>query len=239
MDKIRDFSIDIFQWTILRIMFTGIIEGLGTIREIRSQGQGSRMTLDADFALEGTGIGDSISVSGACLTVVKIDGRRVQVDVSPETLSKTTFGSARIGDRVNLERALRLSDRIDGHLVSGHVDGTGIVALKQRKGNATVIAFNVPETISHYIIQKGSVAVDGISLTVNNCGTDRFEVGIIPHTAELTTISFKNVGDLVNIETDMIGKYVERFITGKPRDKGERGSGGALDKAFLAKTGFV
>ncbi len=220
-------------------MFTGIIEGLGTIREIRSQGQGSRITLDADFALEGTGIGDSISVSGACLTVVKIDGRRVQVDVSPETLSKTTFGSARIGDRVNLERALRLSDRIDGHLVSGHVDGTGIVALKQRKGNATVIAFNVPETISHYIIQKGSVAVDGISLTVNNCGTDRFEVGIIPHTAELTTISFKNVGDLVNIETDMIGKYVERFITGKPRDKGERGSGGALDKAFLAKTGFV
>ncbi len=220
-------------------MFTGIIEGLGTIREVQTQGQGSRMTLDADFALEGTRIGDSISVSGACLTIVKIDGRRVQVDVSPETLSKTTFGNVRIGDRVNLERALRLSDRIDGHLVSGHIDGTGTVARKQRKGNATVVAFNVPEAISHYIIQKGSVAVDGISLTVNHCGIDRFEVAIIPHTAQLTTISFKKVGDLVNIETDMIGKYVERFTRGKARDKGEKGPGGDLDMAFLAKTGFV
>jgi len=220
-------------------MFTGIIEGLGTIREIRPQGQGRNMTLDADFALEGTRIGDSISVSGACLTVVMIEDRRVRVDVSPETLSKTTFGKARIGDRVNLERALRLSDRIDGHLVSGHIDGTGTVALKQRKGNATVIAFNVPKAISYYIIKKGSVAVDGISLTVNNCGIDRFEVGIIPHTAKLTTISFKKVGDLVNIETDMIGKYVERFVTGKHPDKAEKGSAGTLDLAFLAKTGFV
>jgi riboflavin synthase len=220
-------------------MFTGIIEGLGTIREIRPEGQGRRMTLDADFPLERTRIGDSISVSGACLTVVMTDGKRFEVDVSPETLSKTTFGSARIGERVNLERALRLSDRIDGHLVSGHIDGTGTVALKQSKGNATVVAFKVPETISYYIIKKGSVAVDGISLTVNNCGINRFEVVIIPHTEKLTTISFKKVGDLVNIETDMIGKYVERFIAGKHQDKGEKGSGGALDMAFLAKTGFV
>ena len=220
-------------------MFTGIIEGIGTIREIRTQGQGRIMTLDADFALEGTGIGDSISVSGACLTVVRLEDRRFEVDVSPETLSKTTFGNARIGDRVNLERSLRLSDRIDGHLVSGHIDGMGTVTLKQNKGNATVIAFNVPEVISYYVITKGSVAVDGISLTVNNCGINRFEVSIIPHTAKLTTISFKKVGDLVNIETDMIGKYVERFVTGKPREKGEKGSGGGLDMAFLAKTGFV
>jgi riboflavin synthase len=220
-------------------MFTGIIEGLGTIRELRPQEQGRRMTLDADFSLEGTRIGDSISVSGACLTVVRLDDRCFEVDVSPETLSKTTFGGARIGDRVNLERALRLSDRIDGHLVSGHIDGTGTVALKQSKRNATVIAFKVPEAISYYIITKGSVAVDGISLTVNNCGMNGFEVGIIPHTAKLTTISFKKVGDLVNIETDMIGKYVERFIAGKHRDKREKGSGGALNMEFLAKTGFV
>jgi riboflavin synthase len=220
-------------------MFTGIIEGLGTIHEIRPQGQGRRMTLDADFPLERTRIGDSISVSGACLTVVVIDGRRFEVDVSPETLSKTTFGSARIGERVNLERALRLSDRIDGHLVSGHIDGTGAVAFKQSRGNATVIAIKVPENISYYIIKKGSVAVDGISLTVNNCGINRFEVGIIPHTAKLTTISFKKVGDLVNLETDMIGKYVERFIAGKHHDKRGKGSGGVLDMAFLAKTGFV
>jgi riboflavin synthase len=220
-------------------MFTGIIEGIGTIREIRTQRLGRTMTLDADFALEGTMIGDSISVSGACLTVVRLEDRRFEVDVSPETLSKTTFGNARIGDRVNLERALRLSDRIDGHLVSGHIDGVGTVALKQNKGNATVIAFNVPEAVSYYIIPKGSVAVDGISLTVNNCGINRFEVGIIPHTAKLTTISFKKVGDLVNIETDMIGKYVERFVTEKPREKGEKGPGGALDMALLAKTGFI
>jgi riboflavin synthase len=220
-------------------MFTGIIEGLGTIREIRPQGQGRGMTLDSDFSLEGTRIGDSISVSGACLTVVRLDNRRFEVDVSPETLSKTTFGNARIGDRVNLERALRLTDRIDGHLVSGHIDGMGTVALKQSKGSATVIAFKVPETISHYIITKGSVAVDGISLTVNSCGINGFEVGIIPHTAKLTTMSLKKVGDLVNIETDMIGKYVERFIAGKNRDQGEKGSGGDLNMEFLAKTGFV
>jgi riboflavin synthase len=220
-------------------MFTGIIEGIGTIREIRPEGQGRRMTIDADFLLERTRIGDSISVSGACLTVVMIDDKRFKVDVSPETLSKTTFGSARIGERVNLERSLRLSDRIDGHLVSGHIDGMGTVALKQRNGNATVITFQVPESISHYIIKKGSVAVDGISLTVNNCGINSFEVSIIPHTAKLTTIGFKKVGDLVNIETDMIGKYVERFIAGKRHDKGEKGAGGSLDMEFLAKTGFV
>jgi riboflavin synthase len=220
-------------------MFTGIIEGLGTIRKIRPQGQGRSMTLDADFDLAGTRIGDSISVSGACLTVVKLDGRCFDVDVSPETLSRTTFGSAGTGDRVNLERALRFSDRIDGHLVSGHIDGIGTVAFRQNKGNATVIAFKVPEAISYYIITKGSVAVDGISLTVNLCETHRFEVGIIPHTAKLTTISFKKVGDLVNIETDMIGKYVERFTAGKRRDKGQKGSGDALDLEFLTKTGFV
>ena len=220
-------------------MFTGIIEGLGTIRELRPEGQGRRMTLDADFPLEGTRIGDSISVSGACLTVVMIDDRRFMVDVSPETLSKTTFESARIGDRVNLERALRLADRIDGHLVSGHIDGKGIVSLKQTKQNVTLFTVTVPESILYYIIKKGSVAVDGISLTVNHCSDNSFEVGIIPHTAKMTTINFKKVGDFVNIETDMIGKYVERFIAGTPHGKGKEGTGGALDMAFLAKTGFV
>ena len=155
-------------------MFTGIIEGLGTIHEIRPEGQGRRMTLDPDFRLEGTRIGDSISVSGACLTVVVMDDRRFKVDVSPETLSKTTFEKARVGDRVNLERALRLSDRIDGHLVSGHVDGMGTLALKQTKGNTIFITIKVPESISYYIVKKGSVAVDGISLTVNNCTDNSF-----------------------------------------------------------------
>ena len=220
-------------------MFTGIIEGFGTIREIRPEGQGKRMTVDADFFLEQTKIGDSICVSGACLTVVVIDGKRFTVDVSPETLAKTTFKSAKIGDRVNLERALRLSDRIDGHLVSGHIDGIGVVTLKQNMGNAIIVSFKVPEFISHYMIQKGSVAVDGISLTINNCGHDSFDVSIIPHTAKLTTIGFKKAGDLVNIETDMIGKYVERFVGDKHHDEKRKETGNSINMEFLAKSGFV
>ena len=220
-------------------MFTGIIEGFGTIREIRPEGQGKRMTVYADFFLEQTKIGDSICVSGACLTVIMIDDKRFTVDVSPETLAKTTFGNAKIGDRVNLERALRLSDRIDGHLVSGHIDGIGTVTLKQNIGNAIIVSFKVSEFISHYMIQKGSVAVDGISLTINNYGLNSFDVSIIPHTAKLTTIGFKKAGDLVNIETDMIGKYVERFVGGKRHDEKKKGTGSSLDMEFLAKTGFV
>jgi riboflavin synthase len=220
-------------------MFTGIIEGLGTIREIRSEGQGKRMAVNADFFLEQTRIGDSICVSGACLTVVMIDAKRFTVDVSPETLTRTTFGNAKIGDRVNLERALRLSDRIDGHLVSGHIDGIGTITLKQNIGNAVIVSFKVSESISHYMIQKGSVAVDGISLTINNCGHDSFDVSIIPHTAKLTTIGFKKTGDLVNIETDMIGKYVERFVGGKRHDENKKEAGDSINMEFLAKSGFV
>jgi len=220
-------------------MFTGIIEGLGTIREIRPEGQGKRMAVEADFRLEQTKIGDSISVSGACLTVVMIDDKRFKVDVSPETIAKTTFKSAKIGDRVNLERALRLSDRLDGHLVSGHIDGIGTVALKKDMANAIIVTVEVPESLSHYMIKKGSVAVDGISLTINNCGPHSFDVSIIPHTAKLTTIGFKKIGDLVNIETDMIGKYVERFIGGKRHNEREKKAGGSLDMEFLTKTGFV
>ncbi|MFO7555197.1 MAG: riboflavin synthase [Desulfobacterales bacterium] len=220
-------------------MFTGIIEGLGTIREIRQEGQGKRMAVEAGFRLEHTKIGDSISVSGACLTVVMIDDKRFKVDVSPETLARTTFKNAKIGDRVNLERALRLSDRLDGHLVSGHIDGIGMVTLKQDTGNAIIVNFEVPESLSHYMIKKGSVAVDGISLTINNCSPRGFDVSIIPHTAKLTTIGFKKVGDVVNIETDMIGKYVERFIGGKHHDERGKKAGDSLDMEFLVKTGFV
>jgi len=220
-------------------MFTGIIEGLGTIAEIRPAGQGKRLAIDVDFALDETKIGDSISVSGACLTVVVIENKRFHVDVSPETLTMTTFGRAKIGDRVNLERALRLSGRIDGHLVSGHIDGIGTIKHKKNVGNAIIVGIGVPETLSRYMIKKGSVAVDGISLTINNCNRRSFDVSIIPHTAKLTTIGFCKVGDIVNIETDMIGKYVERFVTGKPYSEGEKEIGTSLDMKFLAKTGFL
>ena len=221
-------------------MFTGIIEGLGTISGIRSAGQGKRLTVEADFSLDQTKIGDSISVSGVCLTAVKIDGKQFEVDVSPETLQTTTFGQAKSGDRINIERAMRLSDRIDGHLVSGHIDGTGVVNHRESLSNAIIITIELDESLTRYMITKGSVAVDGISLTINNCESDFFSVSIIPHTAKWSTIGLKNIGDRVNIETDMIGKYVERFIRGMPGGKEEIGPNRTdIDHAYLVKTGFI
>ena len=221
-------------------MFTGIIEGLGTIAAVRSSGLGKRLTIEAGFPLGQTKVGDSISVSGACLTAVQVAGRRFEVDVSPETLQKTTFGNARVGERVNLERAMRLSDRIDGHLVSGHIDGTGIVRQRERASDWLVVAIEVHETLTRYMILKGSVAVDGISLTINSYDANGFNVSIIPHTAELTTIGLKHEGDAVNIETDMIGKYVERFIRGIPYgNEGQAPDRKGIDKDFLLKTGFI
>jgi riboflavin synthase len=216
-------------------MFTGIIEGMGTITAIRPSGQGKRFAVEAGFSLSGSGIGDSIAVNGACLTAVSIAGTRFEADVSPETLSKTLFGKMRMGDRVNLERALRLSDRLDGHLVSGHVDGVGVMRSRSELGNAILITITVAPSLARYMIKKGSVAVDGVSLTINECGSDSFDVSIIPHTAKLTTIGFKKPGDPVNIETDMIGKYVERFMTGKSAPPSQ----GGLDMQFLAKSGFL
>jgi len=221
-------------------MFTGIIEGLGTIIGIRSSGQGKRFTIEADFSLEGMGIGDSIAVSGACLTAVVIRGSRFEVDAAPETLSRTILDQVGIGEKVNLERALRLSDRLDGHFVSGHVDGVGKIKNKRSMGNAIIISISVPESFLRYMIQKGSVAVDGISLTINELHPDGFEVSIIPHTAGLTTIGFKRAGEYVNIETDMLGKYVERFISVKPAsDQGDNVKGSVIDMEFLLKSGFL
>ena len=200
-------------------MFTGIIEGLGTINAIRSSGAGSRMTLASDFALDRTRIGDSIAVNGACLTAVSISGRRFEVDLSPESLSTTTFNTAKPGDRVNLERALRLSDRLDGHLVSGHVDAVGTIASREVLGNAILVNIAAPALVTRYLIRKGSVAVDGVSLT---------------------TVGFKAVGDRVNIETDLIGKYVERFTAPAADDTNEtKAGGGGVDMQLLVKAGFL
>jgi riboflavin synthase len=220
-------------------MFTGIIEGMGTVAQVRPVDGGSRLTVTADFSLDGTGLGDSIAVNGACLTAVSLQGPRFSVDVSPETLSKTTFNAVKIGERVNLERALRLSDRLDGHLVSGHIDGQGTITGKQQQGNAIVVTFAVSEALSDYMIPKGSVAIDGISLTINSCEKQSFSVSIIPHTAKLTTIGLKDAGARVNIETDMLGKYVEKFLSRQGRESGEKRDPESLDMQFLLKTGFL
>ena len=197
------------------------------------------MSIAADFALDGTRIGDSIAVNGACLTTVRLDGHRFDADVSPETLDKTTFGKVRVGERVNLERALRLSDRIDGHLVSGHIDGLGRLTGRIPRANALVVTVEVSESLARYMIPKGSVAVDGTSLTINSCSPHNFQVSIIPHTAKLTTIGFKPIGASVNIETDMLGKYVERFIAIGRSDDSEEPKKAGIDMGLLHRSGFV
>lgn len=221
-------------------MFTGIIEGLGTVKLLSRAAGGMRMGVEADFPMEKIRVGDSVAVSGTCLTVVDFQKNIFEVDIAPETLSKTTLGQTKVGDRVNLERALSLGDRLGGHLVSGHIDGVGVVEAKRPVANATIFVFGVPEALSRYIIQKGSIAVDGISLTVNVCNRTSFEVSIIPHTAEITTMGFKKVGDPVNIETDMIGKYVERLT--QHFGKGEtqtKGGSSSIDETLLTNTGFM
>ncbi|MFP3998360.1 MAG: riboflavin synthase [Desulfobacterales bacterium] len=217
-------------------MFTGIIEGLGTICDIRPSGSGRKMMVRADFELGGSRVGDSIAVDGACLTAVEISGAGFTVDVSQETLGRSSLANANTGRRVNLERALRLSDRLDGHLVSGHIDGRAKILYRKDLGGSLAIGFEAGKELTRYMIPKGSVAVDGISLTINTCSAGGFEIAVIPHTAEITTIGLKNPGDMVNIETDMIGKYVEKFVkSGKTQDPGKSG----INMEFLTKTGFL
>jgi riboflavin synthase len=219
-------------------MFTGIIEGMGTVSSVHQSGEGKRLTIESDFSIEGVKIGDSISVSGACLTAVSIIKNSFSVDVSPETLARSIFRRVKTGDRVNIERALRLSDRLDGHLVSGHLDGTGLLVERRIESNAIVIRFAADENICRYLIEKGSVAIDGVSLTVNKYGKNDFSVSLIPHTASLTTIGFKKTGEPVNIETDMIGKYVEKFLL-EPKKDVEKGKNSGLSMELLAEAGFL
>lgn len=192
-------------------MFTGIIEELGIIKGIRTQSGGMRLSVSGNVVSEGMRIGDSIAVNGACLTVVEINGVLFSADVSKETVDKTNLVKLRVGDKVNLERPMRLSDRLGGHLVAGHVDAAGVIRGLIKKGDASVFTFEAPKEVMRYLIYKGSVAIDGISLTVNEVQGNRFSITIIPHTAGMTTLGFKKTGDVVNIETDMIGKYVEKF----------------------------
>jgi riboflavin synthase len=221
-------------------MFTGIIEGLGTVVAGQHSDRGRRLGIMSDFILDGTKTGDSISVSGACLTVVRIEGRRFEVDVSPETLTRTTLGQIGVSERVNLERALRLSDRLDGHLVTGHVDGIGTLKKRKTEGNAILIRVKAPEKLFKYMVDKGSVALDGISLTINTCRPGELTVSVIPHTAKLTTIGFKPVGSAVNIEADILGKYVERMLPHKAATTRHAGTSGSnVDMDLLRKTGIV
>lgn len=221
-------------------MFTGIIEGLGKVTAASRTGGGVSMEIQAEFPLDKVKIGDSIAVNGTCLTVVDLKKNAFRVDVSPETLDKSTLGKAKVSDRVNLEQALRLGDRLGGHLVSGHIDGIGMVKAKQPMGNAILFSFDVPADMSRYIISKGSIAVDGISLTVNTCDQSSFQVSVIPHTAKATNLGFRKVGDMVNIETDMVGKYIERLTQKVSPQSSRAGSkDSSVDEMLLKKAGFM
>lgn len=217
-------------------MFTGIIQGLGTLKDIRQAGQGLVLTIHPDFSIKDTLEGDSIAVNGVCLTAANISHDVFSVEVSPETLSRTTLPGLRVGNLVNLELALRLSDRLGGHLVSGHVDGIGEVIKKENLSRFALFTIAIPESLDRYIIEKGSVAIDGISLTVNKCNKGRFSVAIIPHTAKLTTMGFRNKGDKINIEVDLIGKYIEKLLLAG-HIKLEKSTN--IDKDFLAQHGFI
>ncbi len=181
-------------------------------------------------------IGDSIAVDGVCLTVVKLSGRAFTAEVSPETLNRTTLSKAAAGQPVNLEKSLRLSDFLGGHLVSGHVDGTGEVVRVFVEGNSWRYRFRAPQEISRYLIEKGSVAVDGISLTVAGISEPEFEVAVIPHTAQSTTLGGKKAGDPINLEIDPIAKYVEKFLRQSDRPAAQSSR---LDAGFLAQHGFL
>jgi riboflavin synthase len=193
-------------------MFTGIIEETGIVRHKEKTGDGYRFSIEASKVLEDAEIGSSISVNGVCLTVIKISGKAFSVDVIEETLKKTNLGSFAIGTKVNLERAMKIQERLDGHFVLGHVDATGNIIGIKELSNSHEIRISYPEEFDKYLINVGSIAVDGISLTVAELGKDFFKIGIIPHTWENTNFSSKKKDDKVNLEFDVIGKYVERMM---------------------------
>jgi len=216
-------------------VFTGIVEEVGKVKETFSSGNGHIFSLYADSVIRDTAIGDSIALDGVCLTVTDIQRSSFTADVSPETLNRTTLSEIRSGDIINLERALRLGDRLGGHLVTGHIDDKGTVK-EIDKGNGLVFHIQVSDSLARYIVHKGSVAVDGVSLTVASIQGRVFSMAIIPHTVNNTNFQNLKVGDTVNIECDMIGKYVEKMLVPYAQP-GESGKGMTMD--FLADHGII
>jgi len=218
-------------------MFTGIIQGTGKLIEKRITGGGVTFRIEPGTSLPDPCEGESIAINGVCLTAYSFHDVTFLADVSPETLSRTTLGDLSVGGRINMERALRLSDRLGGHIVSGHVDCVSQVLEKRPAGDFTILSFSLPERLERYVIEKGSVTIDGISLTVNSCDSGRFSVSIIPHTLQATTLDHLLKGGRVNVELDIIGKYVEKLLlTGQKAPARSEAEG--INPGFLAKHGF-
>lgn len=214
-------------------MFTGIVEEKGKVLKVVHQGEMKRLTLEVSFDLTEVQLGDSININGVCLTVVEKRGSAISVDLSPESLQMTTLSRVKEGDQVNLERALRLSDRLGGHVVTGHIDGIGEITERRKEGNSLHLKIRIPRSVRPYVVQKGSIAIDGISLTINECQEDWIRLTLIPYTLEKTTLMQKRVGEEVNVEADILGKYVEKVLSqGRETSKG-------IDLSFLKEHGFL
>ncbi|MCQ2559267.1 MAG: riboflavin synthase [Clostridia bacterium] len=218
-------------------MFTGLVEELGRVRKISKGADSARISLDAQVVTRGMKLGDSVAVNGVCLTVVEFGSNFLTAQVMAETLARSNLGELQSGSRVNLERALALGDRLGGHLVSGHIDGIGSIIALEKKDIALLISLEAPDHILKYVVEKGSIAIDGISLTVTGCTSAGFQVSLIPHTAALTTLGYKKIGDTVNLEADLIGKYVERLL-GRSEQNGQINKSG-LNLNKLAENGFL
>ncbi len=215
-------------------MFTGLIEDLGTVRELRRESSRVRLSVMTAIPTTELHLGDSVAVNGICLTVVAVGNGSFTADVSPETLERSTLGEIAAGGRVNLERALRLSDRLGGHLVSGHVDAIATISERIQDNNAIRFTFRLPAAVNRFVAEKGSIAIDGVSLTVNAVTKETFAVAVIPHTLAMTTLQEKKTGDRVNIETDLIARYIARLLGVE-----ETPPTSSISLEFLAKQGFL
>ena len=215
-------------------MFTGIIEETGTVKSFSKEKNGAKLIINANIVLENTKIGDSIAINGVCQTVTEIANDNFSVMVSDETLSVTTFENLKTADKVNLERALTLQSRLGGHIVSGHVDCTGKLVSKEYLSGFYNLYFEIPKNFTKYIVFKGSITINGISLTVADIESDIIKIAIIPHTFENTNLKYLNTGDKINIETDILAKYVENLLKLNDNDKNSK-----IDMKFLEENGFV
>ncbi len=222
-------------------MFTGIIEEMGKISSIKKGSHSAVLSITANKILADIHIGDSIAVNGICLTVTSFNKQGFSADVMHETINRTSLSNLGVGCFVNLERAMPVSGRFGGHIVSGHIDGTGEITYIQRDDNAILYTIKADSKIIRYIVEKGSITIDGISLTVVSCKDDKFTISAIPHTVDVTILKYLNVGDKVNLEVDIVGKYVEHFLSDIPKGRSYSNkvtSSGSITKDFLDKYGF-
>lgn len=223
-------------WEVI-YLFTGLVEEIGRVVRISKGVNSSKVTINAKKVIADTKLGDSIAINGTCLTVVDLDSDSFTVDIMAETLRMGSFGNLKIGSKVNLERALRLGDRLGGHIVSGHIDGTGEIVNIHDEDISTWIEIEVPFNLIRYIVTKGSIAIDGVSLTVAKLGDRSFSVSLIPHTKGETILDYKKEGDIVNIECDLLGKYIERILEKPNKNKNHNQSN--IDLNTLQKYGFL